>query len=150
MSGIGIFLARLSNDESSATKTTWFVPLDNDVDADARLPRRVVRVKDGARMVLVRPSAYTIGAVPHDEAALDDERPAHKVSVGWFYVDAYEVTRAQFEQFVNETGYVTDPERTGGEIALGHPPRITPWIRGVTSTSRRRSDAAPSLGIQRS
>lgn len=40
-----------------------------------------------------------------------EERPAHKVAVDGFWMDAHPVTNAEFERFVNETGYVTVAER---------------------------------------
>lgn len=39
-----------------------------------------------------------------DEAA-PQERPAHRVYVNAFYIDKFEVTNAQFDQFVKGTGY---------------------------------------------
>jgi formylglycine-generating enzyme required for sulfatase activity len=39
------------------------------------------------------------------------EKPAHTVLVDGFYMDEHEVTNAQFETFVNQTGYVTVAER---------------------------------------
>jgi formylglycine-generating enzyme len=45
----------------------------------------------------------------------DDERPeervAHPVTVGPFWIDRHEVTNAQFRRFVAATGYVTIAER---------------------------------------
>jgi formylglycine-generating enzyme required for sulfatase activity len=41
-----------------------------------------------------------------------DEKPAHRVRVGGFWMDAHEVTNAQFRAFVQATGYVTTAERT--------------------------------------
>ncbi len=40
-----------------------------------------------------------------------DERPAHRVRVDGFWMDATEVTNAQFRAFVEATGYVTTAER---------------------------------------
>ena len=39
------------------------------------------------------------------------ENPKHKVKVSSFYMDANEVTNAQFAKFVEETGYLTIAER---------------------------------------
>jgi sulfatase modifying factor 1 len=41
-----------------------------------------------------------------------EESPIHEVSVDPFWIDAYEVTNAEFARFVDETGYVTVAERT--------------------------------------
>ncbi|MCW5823499.1 MAG: formylglycine-generating enzyme family protein [Cyanobacteria bacterium TGS_CYA1] len=40
-----------------------------------------------------------------------DEMPRHKVFVNAFWMDKTEVTNAQFEKFVKETGYVTTAEK---------------------------------------
>lgn len=42
---------------------------------------------------------------------MSDARPVHRVYVDGFFMDATEVTNAQFAQFVAETGYVTVAER---------------------------------------
>jgi formylglycine-generating enzyme required for sulfatase activity len=43
--------------------------------------------------------------------ASPDEYPKHKVTVDPFYMDATEVTNAQFKKFVEATGYITTAER---------------------------------------
>ncbi len=43
-----------------------------------------------------------------------DEGPLHSVTVSAFALSRCEVTRGQFRQFVEETGYETDAEREGG------------------------------------
>lgn len=40
-----------------------------------------------------------------------DEKPAHRVRVDGFWIDATEVTNAQFREFVEATGYVTTAEK---------------------------------------
>jgi formylglycine-generating enzyme required for sulfatase activity len=40
-----------------------------------------------------------------------DERPAHRVRVGGFWMDTTEVTNAQFREFAGATGFITDAER---------------------------------------
>ncbi len=44
--------------------------------------------------------------------AWPDEKPAHRVAVSSFWMDATEVTNHQFSEFVSATGYVTTAERT--------------------------------------
>ena len=46
-----------------------------------------------------------------DPEAPDDERPVHKVRISSFWIDATEVTNAQFRAFVQATGYITIAER---------------------------------------
>jgi sulfatase modifying factor 1 len=43
--------------------------------------------------------------------SMGDARPIHRVYVDGFWMDATEVTNAQFQQFVRATGYVTIAER---------------------------------------
>ncbi len=54
--------------------------------------------------------------------ALPDEHPSHTVRVSGFWMDATEVTNAQFRAFVEETGYVTTAERPATRAELGLPP----------------------------
>ncbi|MCI0485227.1 MAG: formylglycine-generating enzyme family protein [Blastocatellia bacterium] len=50
---------------------------------------------------------------PAHEIGDDDERPAHKVTISSFHMDATEVTNAEFARFVEATGYKTDAEKRG-------------------------------------
>ena len=43
--------------------------------------------------------------------AFVDSRPLHEVKINSFLMDEHEVTNAQFEKFVNATGYITVAER---------------------------------------
>src|SRR5262245_21926506 len=55
--------------------------------------------------------------------SMRDARPLHQVYVDGFWMDATEVTNAQFERFVAATGYVTIAERTPkAEDFPGAPP----------------------------
>jgi formylglycine-generating enzyme required for sulfatase activity len=66
-------------------------------------------------MVLIPSGEFLMGS-PEGEGAFD-EHPQHKVYLDAFYIDKYEVTNAQFKEFVEATGYVTDAERKGyGEV----------------------------------
>jgi formylglycine-generating enzyme len=62
-----------------------------------------------AGMVWVKPGTFMMGGDNKQAAA--DEYPKHKVSVNGFWMDATEVTNAQFAVFVNATKYVTTAER---------------------------------------
>jgi formylglycine-generating enzyme len=58
------------------------------------------------------------------ELGWPDEKPAHPVRVDGFWMDAHEVTNAQFRKFVEATGYVTTAEKapTKEEIMSQMPP----------------------------
>ncbi len=62
---------------------------------------------------------------PH---AWPDEQPVHPVQVEGFWIDATEVTNAQFRRFVEATGYVTTAERapTAEDILAQSPPGTPP------------------------
>jgi len=60
-------------------------------------------------MVLIPAGEFDMGA-DNDQASAD-EYPKHKVKLSSFYIDATEVTNAQFEIFVNATGYITTAEK---------------------------------------
>ena len=60
-------------------------------------------------MVRIPGGSFQMGG--DNEQASADEYPKHKVTVDPFYMDATEVTNAQFQQFVQATGYVTTAER---------------------------------------
>lgn len=62
-------------------------------------------------MVWVPGNTFTMGAKEEDKLALPHERPAHSVAVDGFFMDATEVTNAQFKKFVDATGYITTAER---------------------------------------
>ncbi len=64
-----------------------------------------------AGMVFVAGGSFTMGATG---GKFDlDETPAHVVTLDSFYIDANEVTVAQFARFANASGYQTDAERGG-------------------------------------
>ncbi len=62
-----------------------------------------------AGMVWIPGGEFTMGSV--DPLARPDERPIHRVRVDAFWMDATEVTNAQFREFVDATGYKTTAER---------------------------------------
>ena len=66
-------------------------------------------------MVFIPAGDFMMGS-PEGEGAFD-EHPQHTVYLDAYYIDKYEVTNAQFREFVEATGYVTDAERKGsGEV----------------------------------
>ncbi len=60
-------------------------------------------------MVLIPAGEFTMGW--DGPEGRFDERPSHRVRVDAFWIDATEVTNAQFALFVEATGYVTTAER---------------------------------------
>lgn len=66
-------------------------------------------------MVWVPGGKYLMGSY----SGMPNEQPAHEVDLDGFYLDETEVTNAQFQKFVDATGYVTLAERpmTAAELA---------------------------------
>ncbi len=62
-----------------------------------------------AGMVWIPGGEFTMGT--DDPDSYEYERPAHRVRVSGFWMDATEVTNAQFRTFVNATGYITTAEK---------------------------------------
>lgn len=59
-------------------------------------------------MVLIEGGEFLMGT---EGVGWPEERPAHRVRVGDFWIDQTEVTNAAFESFVEASGYVTTAER---------------------------------------
>ena len=60
-------------------------------------------------MVWIPAGTFMMGG--DNEQARKDEYPKHGVKVNGFYMDATEVTNAQFSEFVKATGYITTAEK---------------------------------------
>ena len=79
-------------------------------------------------MALIPAGDFLMGS-PEGEGAFD-EHPQHTVYLDAYYIDKYEVTNAQFKEFVEATGYVTDAERKKyGEV----------WNPKESPTSRKEN-----------
>ncbi|MBX3385038.1 MAG: formylglycine-generating enzyme family protein [Phycisphaeraceae bacterium] len=65
--------------------------------------------QDTDGMVWIPGGEFWMGST--DPLARADESPVHRVSVRGFWMDATEVTNAEFEAFVKATGYLTMAER---------------------------------------
>ena len=65
--------------------------------------------KSPSGMVLIPAGDFAMGT--DDPNSMHNERPAHQVHVGAFWMDEHDVTNAEFRAFVQATGYVTTAER---------------------------------------
>jgi sulfatase modifying factor 1 len=89
------------------------------ISCEANMPSRftapgdtsVVVAGEGsfAGMVKIPGGEFLMGA--DDSEGRPDEYPQHKVRVDDFWMDATEVTNAQFSEFVKATGYITTAEK---------------------------------------
>ena len=129
----------------AAALVWWLSRLATDTPASVGPPRRgpfaetVVRTPEPPSpaptgMVWIPGGEFSMGCLdprplPHGGPdPMADARPMHRVRVGGFWMDATEVTNAQFAAFVAATGYVTVAERTPRaedfpECAAGEPRR---------------------------
>ena len=79
----------------------------NKVDPETKVPEGMVIIPGGEfSMGGVNP----VGMMDGGKENMNDARPVHRVYVDGFFMDATEVTNAQFEKFVAATGYVTVAE----------------------------------------
>ena len=77
-------------------------------------------------MVFIPAGEFLMGSSKGEGAY--DEHPKHKVYLDAYYIDKYEVTNAQFMEFIRATGYITDAERRGrGEV--WNPKENSPYLR---------------------
>lgn len=60
-------------------------------------------------MVLIPAGTYRMGS--SEKTAPRNEQPEHRVKLDGFWMDAHEVTNAEFKQFVDATGYKTTAEK---------------------------------------
>ena len=67
--------------------------------------------RDGAPMVFIPAGKFWMGS-PEGEGD-DNERPRHQVTLDSFYLDKYEVTNQQFQEFIKATNYRTTAEQDG-------------------------------------
>ncbi len=69
----------------------------------------LLRAADPPDMVWIPGGEFIMGT--DDEKSMPNERPAHRVHVDGFWMDATTVTNAEFAKFVEATGYKTVAER---------------------------------------
>ena len=95
-----------------ATEAASFEPTRQNSGESARLaPAGMVWIPGGEfSMGAAEPMGGDANAVGMQATA--DSRPIHRVYVDGFWMDATEVTNAQFAAFVAATGYVTIAEQT--------------------------------------
>lgn len=67
----------------------------------------------GMEFVWVPGGCFTMGSSLSEQDRDSDEGPVHEVCVDAFWMGKYEVTRGEFQKFVNSDGYKTDAEEEG-------------------------------------
>lgn len=100
----------------------------------ARPARASSSCAECTQMVPIRPGSFMMGSTDEETASVNikpehaqREKPRHKVTIARRFLAArHEVTRGQFKQFVQESGYKTEPGCgyfTGSTWAIG--PQLT-------------------------
>ena len=86
------------------------------------LPNRIVSEKDSAEMILIPAGEFKMGSPKNDDNHW--ERPIYTVYLDAFYMDIHPVTNAQYQRFIEETGYAP-PKRTP---AFSHSQQPVVWV----------------------
>lgn len=109
--GVSFAITRMAGNRSVAPPTATAAPDDSPPPAG---------------MVWIPGGEFRMGS--DTDSGWDDERPSHRVRVDGFWLDATEVTNAQFREFIDATGYVTTAEKapTVEEILAQSPPGTPP------------------------
>jgi iron(II)-dependent oxidoreductase len=71
------------------------------------------RDSDGMMMMYVPEGSFFMGSSNYDSNAYAHEKPRHEVYLDAFWMDAYEVSNAMFNNFIETTGYRTLAEEQG-------------------------------------
>ena len=104
---------------NSSNNKTEKISSDSAISCEGNLPSRSSSAMDTIKitpmklshegMVFIDGGEYMMGA--GDNEGRPDEYPQHKVKVDGFWMDATEVTNAQFKKFTDATGYITTAEK---------------------------------------
>ncbi|XP_051687875.1 formylglycine-generating enzyme isoform X1 [Oryctolagus cuniculus] len=90
-------------------------PYSREANAPGPVPGE--RTLAPTKMVLIPAGVFTMGT-DDPQIKQDGEAPARRVTIDAFYMDAYEVSNADFEKFVNSTGYLTEAETFGDSFVF--------------------------------
>ncbi len=114
---VGLLLVSIGACNKKSDKTSTAV--NEAMSCESQLPSRFTGNNDANTisksrtvsyegMVLIASAEFMMGA--SDKEGRSDEYPQHPVKTKSFWMDATEVTNAQFKKFVEATGYVTTAE----------------------------------------
>ena len=107
-------------DTPAAAATATAVATEAETDVDTKVgdeAEATVEAEAEPEIEVEEPAESDMITIPAGEFGMGsdqgDESPAHTVLVEAFEIDKFEVTNAEFDQFVKETGYETDAEKNG-------------------------------------
>ncbi|MEC7609169.1 MAG: formylglycine-generating enzyme family protein [Verrucomicrobiota bacterium] len=111
------------------------------VSSDINILRQETAASAGSKegMVLINGGSYNIGYEGPEARESDGEGPVREVSLDSYWLDTTAVSNAQFEAFVQSTGYVTESEKFGwAHVFIGQLPaskqrklRLTQTVAGL-------------------
>ena len=106
----------MSNCCSPGNKDLGLGPLQRILSSqghDQHLRRDVATAETSRQTVSVSSGSFAMGDSRGEGYPRDGETPVHTVQVDGFFMDATTVTNAEFESFVQDTGYLTTAEQYG-------------------------------------
>ncbi|HUM66675.1 MAG TPA: SUMF1/EgtB/PvdO family nonheme iron enzyme, partial [Chitinophagaceae bacterium] len=99
---------RATNGEKDTSHSCMAIP-QRFATTDTTMTATVSSDASTAGMRFIPGGVFMMGA--DNDQASEDEYPKHPVQVKGFWMDETEVTNAQFQKFVEATGYITTAER---------------------------------------
>ncbi len=98
-------------------------------------PKEVVN-SIGMKLKLIPAGEFLMGSPESDKDASGDEKPQHRVRITQpFYLGIHQVTRGQFERFVEATRYQTEAEKDG-KGGYGWDASSNKWVQDPKFTWR--------------
>ncbi|WP_263705702.1 formylglycine-generating enzyme family protein [Shouchella tritolerans] len=88
------------------------------------------------KMVYLPGGEFLMGTNEKEGFPADGEGPVRKIKVDPFLIDQYTVTNAEYREFVQATGYVTESEKFGWSYVFHNflPPQVLARVNRVVST----------------
>ena len=118
----------LPTETPTSTPTETPSPTETSTPTITPIPTLLIREADNMPMIFIPGGTFLMGSVEDDVNAGEDEKPQHEVTLDAFYIDKYEVSVAQYANFLNELGQYENAcnqidcawprERTGGSNYL--------------------------------
>jgi len=71
------------------------------------------KLKVNISLVYIQGGTFTMGCTSEQSNCYDNEKPEHQVTVNSFRLSKYEITKAQFSKFIEDTDYITSSEKGG-------------------------------------
>ncbi len=103
---------RKNGDTASREKPPGTAPKPG-AGADSAVSPKEITNTIGMKLVLIPAGTFLMGSPDEDKYAGNEEKPQHAVRISTFYLGVTEVTRGQFRQFVDDSGYQTEAEKDG-------------------------------------